>query len=179
MGFKTAMAFTEFHEGGFVDDPDDMGGTTIYGISKRAHPDPDFWRNPTPAKARVIYKREYWSRNKLYLLPPHIATIAFDLFVNHRPKDAVKTLQRGAGKLKIDGQLGPKTRARLRQNVNVSRILQWRMNLYGKIVRRKPEQAKFFNGWAYRTQCLSRYSLGVQAEIAVLPNGELSALSED
>ena len=29
------------HEGGYVNDPDDPGGETKYGISKKAYPDED------------------------------------------------------------------------------------------------------------------------------------------
>jgi len=171
MSFDQAMAFVEFHEGGFVDDPDDMGGATIYGISKRAHPDPRFWANPTPAKARAIYKRDYWTKNQLYKLPPHVACVAFDMFVNHNPMDAVKVLQRAARGLVVDGVMGPKTRAKLKQGVSVPRILQHRTALYNKIVSKNRAQKKFLDGWVWRSQCLSRYSLGVESGITVTPSG--------
>lgn len=174
MKFDVAMDFVEFHEGGFVDDPDDSGGKTIYGISHRAHPDPDFWANPTPAKAKRIYKREYWDSNKLNLLPLHLAVIAFDMFVNHNPRDAVKVLQRAAGGLKIDGKMGPKTRARLnRQDVSIPRVIQHRMALYDRIVKTRPKDEKFLDGWRWRSSCLSLYSMGVLAGISIDPSGRL------
>lgn len=174
MKFDVGMAFVEFHEGGFVDNPNDSGGTTIYGISKRAHPDPLFWSNPTPAKARRIYKREYWDANDLNLLPLHIAVIAFDMLVNHSPGDAVKVLQRAAGGLRIDGKLGPKSRARLnRRDVEIPRIIQHRLSLYDKIVTRRPKDAVFLDGWRWRSSCLSLYSMGVLAGIEIDPSGKL------
>ena len=46
-------------EGGYVNDPDDPGGETKYGISKRAHPDVDI-ASLTPESAAEIYKDYYW-----------------------------------------------------------------------------------------------------------------------
>ncbi len=165
------MAFVEFHEGGFVDDPDDSGGKTIYGISRRAHSDPEFWANPTPAKARAIYQRDYWSANQLALLPNHIAVVAFDLFVNHTPRDAVKTLQRSAG-ARVDGIMGRETRAALKE-ASIARLIQHRLALYDSIVRRRPKDAKFLDGWRWRSTCLALYATGVQAGIDIQPNGEV------
>lgn len=173
--FDRSMAFTEHWEGGFSSDPADAGGNTIYGISYAAHPDPGFWNNPTPAKARAIYKQQYWSANKLHLLPPHVAVVAFDLFVNHSPKAAVKILQRGAGRLKIDGSMGPATRARLRENISISDIIQRRIEYYGFLVRRNGSQERFITGWQRRATALGLYSLGVQAGINVKPDGRYSA----
>ena len=39
--FDIAFKLTIGHEGGYVNDPDDPGGETNYGISKRSYPDVD------------------------------------------------------------------------------------------------------------------------------------------
>ncbi len=57
--FSAALKFALKWEGGYVNDPDDPGGETKYGISKRAHPEVDI-KNLTVAQAGEIYKREYW-----------------------------------------------------------------------------------------------------------------------
>lgn len=48
-------------EGGYVDDPDDAGGETKYGISKRSHPDVDI-KNLTIEQAEEIYKSNEWAK---------------------------------------------------------------------------------------------------------------------
>lgn len=47
------------HEGGYVNDPDDLGGETNFGISKRSYPALDI-KNLTRAQAIEIYKRDYY-----------------------------------------------------------------------------------------------------------------------
>ena len=49
------------HEGGYVFDPDDAGGETIYGISKRAYPHLDI-KELTLDDARKIYFEDYWKK---------------------------------------------------------------------------------------------------------------------
>lgn len=106
--FLHALNFTLGWEQGFVDDPDDPGGRTIYGISERAHP--DLWRHgpPTMDQAAARYERDYWNQIKGNLLPPDVAFIAFDMSVLQGPQTAVMALQRTIG-VRADGQLGPKT----------------------------------------------------------------------
>jgi len=55
-----ALAFTLAWEGGFVDNPNDPGGATNYGISQRAFPHLDI-RNLTLPEAKDIYKQAYWN----------------------------------------------------------------------------------------------------------------------
>lgn len=68
-------------EGGYVNHPNDPGGETKYGISKRAYPNLDI-RNLTPEAALAIYRRDYWDK-----LPPGLEPAArwflFDCAVNH------------------------------------------------------------------------------------------------
>jgi lysozyme family protein len=48
-------------EGGYVNDPDDKGGETKYGISKRSYPNEDI-KNLTLARAKMLYKRDFWDK---------------------------------------------------------------------------------------------------------------------
>ena len=48
-------------EGGFVDNPQDPGGATKYGISQRAYPSLDI-KNLTIEQAKIIYKMDYWNK---------------------------------------------------------------------------------------------------------------------
>ena len=47
------------HEGGYVNDPDDLGGETKYGITARRYPDLDI-KNLTRAEAIEIYRRDFY-----------------------------------------------------------------------------------------------------------------------
>jgi lysozyme family protein len=47
------------HEGGYVNDPNDPGGETQWGISKRSYPHLNI-RMLTRAEAMGIYDRDFW-----------------------------------------------------------------------------------------------------------------------
>ena len=83
------------HEGGYVNDPDDPGGETNFGIAKRSHPDVDI-ANLTKDGAKEIYKEHYWDKNKVESLPEDLRHIYFDMCVNQGKGRAVKILQRAA-----------------------------------------------------------------------------------
>jgi lysozyme family protein len=94
--FAQALAFTLQREGGYVNDPDDPGGETNYGLSKRAYPDLDI-RNLTLEQAAQIYRRDYWDApgfGRLAEVAPWVAIRLFDLGVNCGPVTAGKMLQR-------------------------------------------------------------------------------------
>ena len=50
-------------EGGYVNDPDDPGGETKYGISKRAYPEIVI-KDLTIKQAKQIYYEDYWTPSK-------------------------------------------------------------------------------------------------------------------
>ena len=77
------------HEGGYVNDPDDAGGETKYGIAKRWYPDVDI-KNLTKEQAKKIYHTDYWRRGKCDELPPQLRHIYFDMCVNFGRSGAVK-----------------------------------------------------------------------------------------
>ena len=83
------------HEGGYVNDPDDAGGETKYGIAKRWYPDVDI-KNLTKEQAKKIYHTDYWRRGKCDELPSQLRHIYFDMCVNFGRGGAVKVLQQAA-----------------------------------------------------------------------------------
>lgn len=97
------------HEGGYVNDPDDRGGETKYGISKRAYPNLDI-AGLTLDQAKAIYRRDYWGKAGCDLMPGPLAFAAFDLAVNAGVSQGIKAAQLAVGVLP-DGVIGPKTRA--------------------------------------------------------------------
>ena len=137
------------HEGGYVNDKDDPGGETNFGIAKRSHPDVDI-KNLTKDGAKEIYKEHYWARNKVESLSEELRHIYFDMCVNQGKGRAVKILQRsanakGAG-LKVDGRLGPKTIGALK-GVELQRVRAYRIKYYADLVSRNPDLEKFYYGW--------------------------------
>jgi len=146
-------------EGGFVDDPDDPGGRTKYGISQRAYPDEDIACLTEP-RALEIYLNDYW----LPLLLDDIedqptANYIFDMAVNHGRRRAVRIAQQaanvlGAG-LEADGRMGPLTLDAI-NDVNLEQYLEElfhvRVDFYEDIVRRRPSSRKFLRGWLRRAR---------------------------
>jgi lysozyme family protein len=140
------------HEGGYVNDPKDLGGETKYGITKRFYPDIDI-KNLTIEQAKEIYKKDYWDRNKVESLPQNLWHIYFDMCVNMGKRTAVKVLQRAAvnkGKdIEVDGGLGPMTIGALK-GVELDRVRAFRVKYYVDLITTKPEQEKFYLGWFRR-----------------------------
>ena len=140
------------HEGGYVNDPKDLGGETKYGITKRFYPKVDI-KNLTIENAKQIYKDDYWDRNRVESLPQNLWHIYFDMCVNMGKRTAVKVLQRAAvnrGKdIEVDGGLGPATIGALK-GVELDRVRAYRVKFYVDLITSKPEQEKFFLGWFRR-----------------------------
>ena len=139
-------------EGGYVNDPTDLGGETNYGITKRFYPDIDI-KNLTKEHAKEIYRRDYWDKNRVDELPEQLRHIFLDMCVNQGRGTAVKVLQRAANakgaKLKVDCGLGPSTLKAV-QNVEHTRVKSYRVLHYANLVINKPEQEKFWYGWFKR-----------------------------
>ena len=140
------------HEGGYVNDPNDLGGETKYGISKRAYPDVDI-KDLTKDDAKAIYKRDYWDKNKVGSMPEQLRYLYFDMCINMGPRNAGKILQRAAnnkGKnIEVDGGLGPATISAL-TGVELDRVRAFRVKYYVDLINAKPEQEKFYLGWFRR-----------------------------
>ena len=142
------------HEGGFVDDPDDLGGQTNFGITKRFYPDVDI-KNLTVAEAEQIYYKDYWKKNSCDKMPDQLKHIYFDMCVNMGKRTAVKILQRSANNknsknIDVDGGLGKMTLEAVK-NVELERVRAYRVKYYVDIVNNKPEQEKFYYGWFRRS----------------------------
>jgi lysozyme family protein len=141
------------HEGGYVNDPDDPGGETNFGIAKRSHPDVDI-KNLTKEGAKVIYKEVYWDKNKVEKVPEQLRHIYFDMCVNMGRSRAVKILQESAnskGKnITIDGGMGPITLKAIK-NVELERVRAYRVKYYVDLIGRKPDLEKFYFGWFRRS----------------------------
>jgi len=111
-------------EGGFVNDADDPGGATKYGVTlntlrrlgidvtRDSRIDLADVKALTPAQAVDIYVEHYYTRTGVAALPEALQPSVFDMYVN-AGANAVKVLQRLLTSMGFpcdaDGQIGPQT----------------------------------------------------------------------
>ena len=113
--FERALAIVLRHEGGFVNHPNDPGGMTNNGITKKVY-DAYMGKVTTEQEMRdmpenhvaEIYKKQYWDRVNADNLASGLDLSVFDWAVNSGCGRAVKALQKCVG-VKQDGGLGPIT----------------------------------------------------------------------
>lgn len=121
--FKEALASTLAHEGGYADDPDDRGGETYRGISRKYHPDWPGWARIDEIKNTVsrrqldedpvlaamlgdFYRPKFWTPiGGDAIEDPALACALFDCGVNLGVKKAVWFLQRALNALSKNGAL--------------------------------------------------------------------------
>jgi len=112
--FDKAYKRVERSEGGYVNDPDDRGGETYKGISRKYHSNSDIWKIIDDVKqehgvkgidsilshndrlqtlVKTIYKKEYWDIFSLDSCPSQgLANEIFDDAVNRGVGGACKIL---------------------------------------------------------------------------------------
>src|SRR5690554_6299818 len=79
--------------GGYTNDPNDVGGETKWGISKRANPDLDI-KNLTIEQAKQRYLERYWNPMMLAMIKDQdVAAEVFEQGINMGPKQAILHLQ--------------------------------------------------------------------------------------
>lgn len=149
--FNRCITVVLENEGGYCWDPDDPGGETNMGITKREYPDLDI-RNLTKDQAIEIYYRDYWLKMNLHSIKNDLAILQmFDMGVNAGKRTAVKLAQKIVGAF-ADGIVGPETTGLI--NVLPSDFVELykcnRKMYYLALVRRKPVFGKFLKGWLKR-----------------------------
>ncbi|RJL18629.1 holin-associated N-acetylmuramidase [Paracoccus siganidrum] len=117
-------------EGGYVNDLDDPGGATNYGVTigtmralgldlnRDGRIDSSDVKALTRVQAQQIFVEHYFRRPRLAELPEAVQASAFDMYVN-AGANAVKILQRLVSRMGFaaaaDGIVGPKTIAAARE----------------------------------------------------------------
>lgn len=164
--FDRALPIILRSEGGYVNDPDDPGGETNFGITtrtyhaflKRSSQEPRSVRSITEDEVKAIYWYSYWLSAQCDRLPWPLKLIHFDCAVNCGVSAATRQLQRALG-LEADGIMGPITIARSAPAGprECYRYLLERTFFYRSLVRRTPTAAKFLaGGWLGRIEDLYR-----------------------
>jgi lysozyme family protein len=151
-GFEDAFQKLLLHEGGYVNDPDDPGGETKYGISKRVYPDVDI-KSLTTDQARAIYRRDYWDKVSGDLIGSTRAAAVFDFAVNAGVGTAVRLAQTVSGTV-ADGVMGPKSVAAIadmNEALFVAAFRLGRIARYTHLCEKNPKLKKYFFGWVRRS----------------------------
>lgn len=131
--FESAITIVLKHEGGYVDDTDDPGGVTNYGVSLRwlrsvgeidgtligdldgdGDVDADDIRQMSKEDAEHLYRTLWWDKYQYDEIEDQVvANKVFDLAVNMSARQSHKILQRALRannlEVQVDGIIGPKT----------------------------------------------------------------------
>jgi lysozyme family protein len=114
-GFDDAFTLLMGHEGGYVNHPEDPGGETMFGITKRVAVANGYtgpMRDLPLSIAKRIAKNEYWDRWDCDLFHPEIGFQIFDTAYNGGKVG--QWVQLAAG-VTPDGVIGAKTLAAVQQ----------------------------------------------------------------
>jgi len=144
----------------------DGDGILDYDLDHDGDVDADDMRLFTLAMAIDFYETEYFERYKILDLPECIQSPFFDFAVNAGIGNSTRALQRsltirGFDAGAIDGILGSKTiiaaklavskRIRKANSRVVNAFVTHRLEYYLKVVRNKPKQSVFLDGWINRS----------------------------
>lgn len=150
--FTKAFELMIGHEGGYVNDPQDPGGETKFGISKRSYPKEDI-KNLTIERAREIYMRDFW--NPILgdqINDQNIANSIFDFAVN-AGTHVSEELAQIVVKTPVDGTIGKQTLQAI-NSIDPEKFLASfkveKITRYISICKKRPESKKYFFGWVCR-----------------------------
>jgi len=139
--FDKAMEFVFQWEGGYSIDPDDLGGETKYGISKRAYPSLSI-KDLTVDQAKDIYLMDYWHRAGCISMVYPLNIVMMDTAVNMGVGGAKRLLAKTASDNPID---------------KADELIASRELRYKRIADLNPSQKKFLKGWLNRTTALRTF----------------------
>lgn len=167
-------------EGGYVNDPDDPGGATKYGVTihtmrrlgldltQDGQVDAHDVKALSEGEAVEIFKTHYFSKPRIGELPEPLQASVFDMYVNSGG-NAVKILQRTLSQfghpVVVDGQLGPNSLKAVREAYQsapkhfVDAYGIARRNYYYALADRRPASRKYARsqsggkgGWIKRAE---------------------------
>jgi lysozyme family protein len=137
-------------------------------------------RNLPLSTAKAIYKKKYWDANQVDKYPDHLKYALFDAFVN-MGYNAIGVLSVAAG-LSWKNQYTKTTDGTNNSNINywddagiqkiakgvsLDQFIAARKQFYMDLVKRKPEQATFINGWLNRLDEVRSNTLSIVKDIVV------------
>lgn len=141
------------NEGAYVNHPEDPGGETNWGISKRSYPTLDI-KNLTREQAQAIYLRDFWQ--PLGDAPGAVKFQAFDFAVNSGIQTAIRKLQAAIG-VADDGHWGPASAAKL-ASMDVNDVLMRYVAQRIRFWTALQSWPTFGKGWANRAAAQLEYA---------------------
>lgn len=155
--FSSIIPWLLQHEGGYVNNPNDAGGETNYGISKRSYPHVDI-KGLTKERAAEIYYQDWWKPLRLGEIDDdRLAAKILDTCVNTGRSAGTKILQAA---LKERGHNVPQDGYMHQQVIdacnkaNIDKLLLtfikqqgWH---YAQCITNRPANAVFAKGWHNR-----------------------------
>lgn len=182
--FDSALTYVLSNEGGLVENPNDPGGITKYGISLRflksipedllkhyglivgKSIDKNDIKSLTLNQASEIYRQEFWCHIPFELIfDQSLVNYIFDMCVNMGIAPAVKCVQRSCWSfftqkdiIHDDGIMGDKTIALLnKMNWNIMPALRSeRAAYYRLLAEQNPHEKEFLEGWLNRAYGTSK-----------------------
>ena len=166
--FKFVVSFILKHEGGYVNDKDDPGGETKYGISKRSFPSENIKELTVEDAAYIYYRHYYEFMDSLFdfsgfdneIVGKAFALLVVDSAVQHGRHRTIRFVQTAINiytDIIIDGVAGPMTISKLEWVLHevpfssfASALLGIRLRFYTKIVKHRPKSIKYLAGWVNR-----------------------------
>lgn len=155
-------------EGGFVDDPDDLGGATNKGVTlktykaycrRKGYPVPTVERlkNLNDERFCDLLKTMYWDACKAdFIESQSVANAIVDWAWNSGTGTAVKEVQKVLG-VKADGIVGNITLSAINSQSPLplfGKIQQARLAYLERICKARPANNKFMRGWCNRVNSL-------------------------
>ncbi len=169
--FNIAFQRTLTQEGGYCNDPDDLGGETYKGISRTSHSSWKGWAIvekykklssfPVPLdkdvelqkQVELFYLYEFWLPLKAdHISNQTIADSVFDFAVNTGITATTRIVQSLVG-TKIDGIIGDHTLNKLNSmdfGYFQSAFTVTKIEYYMNIIRKRPTNKKYLIGWITR-----------------------------
>lgn len=171
--FSIAYKITAQYEGGYVNDPDDTGGETIFGVARNSWSGLQMWKTIDQYKAdgitgkalekackenkdimnevETVYCTQYWKKvwgdrieNQDY------ANVIYDFAVNAGVSRAIRYCQMAVGTTQ-DGIIGWKTLNALNASTDfLNKYIDLRIQYYNDICKKRPANTKFLKGWTAR-----------------------------
>jgi lysozyme family protein len=157
MTFKDSFGVLMAEEGGYTFDPNDFGGETKFGISKRSYPHLDIF-NLKMEQAEAIYYHDFWLKFHLDKIKDDLmATQLLLMTVNCSPQTFGTIVQiaikRCGGSIEVDGVVGTQTIEAINKLPQVAlgdAIRVGMVNFYIHRVTIDKSQKKYFEGWIRR-----------------------------
>lgn len=156
MNFDLAFDRLIGNEGGYTSNPQDPGGETNWGISKRSYPDLNI-AALTRDDAKNIYLKDFWLRGQMDSYDGAIGFQVFDFAVNSGIETAIRQLQTAVG-CAPDGNIGPVTIAAITAKpvpTVLALFIAQRLDFWRSL----STWPTFGRGWAGRTAADIRYAV--------------------